>query len=231
MTTHRRAVLTAIAAAPVMGAASAAPSPVETDLASLDVDALLRYGATLNADSEFAALCTAALAARAGADAAEQLADGAEAAADAATPAYPSALCYSINVRGWPDLEVKHTEDRRWRPDDENGWTLWNLAHREARRRGVAYSRALEDELRQQYEAWRETREATNGAFHVAELNGASREAGREACRAFDAVIAYPTRSKSVLRVQLHLLRAEGLPPNTLEEWAALVAHVERALH
>jgi hypothetical protein len=227
--TARRALLGAIALAPAFGIASAAASPVAADLAALDTDALLRYGAALDADRGFANLCAATIEARASSDTAAQRADAADEAADAETPPFPAELCWRERWRD-PDTGETETYERRWTREPRNSGMLWNLTHRLKDKAGISYPDA-QARLLALHDDWHEARRAACERHYTDALNEASMSAGREACRAMDAAIAYPARSGAVLFVQLHLRRSECLLINGEDEWSAFVAHVERALH
>ncbi|MGQ0531056.1 MAG: hypothetical protein ACT4OF_00005 [Caulobacteraceae bacterium] len=227
--TVRRALLGAIALAPVVGATSAVAAAPLTELSALDTDALLRYGATLSADGAFADLCAAALTARARSDAAAQVADAAYDAAEADTPPFPSDLCFRERYCD-PDTGETTIYERRWTEEPRNVGVLWNLAHWLKDKAGISYVEA-EAQLRASHIAWCGAWRVTNERHNTDALTEASIEAGCVACHALDAVISHPARCVSVLLVQFHLRRAECLLPSEETEWAALVSHVERALN
>lgn len=225
MTTPRRSVLAAIVAAPVVGSGVAHSRPAPIDLDSLDVLELLERGAS-NPDAKFSRLCSVALDARARSELAYRLYADAEKAVLAATPEFPPALI-SHGVYRKRDGSTMPVEDR-WTP--ERPMSLWDLAHGEAKRRGVEYSPALEAELRKQYDDWSQARASAKAAYRVAELDQAQCAADRVAMRALDAVQDYPARSADVLMLKLYLRLADDDVPADSEIFSALVADVARVL-
>ncbi|HYD86774.1 MAG TPA: hypothetical protein VEA80_04820 [Vitreimonas sp.] len=200
-------------------------------MAALDTDELLRYGATLSADTEFAALCAAALEARRRSDAAADAHAAAEDAVDAETPSFPSELTWRERRR---DPETGETTIYTRRActkvmGSPGAGMLWNLTHWHKDRLGISFTDA-QARLRATYADWRAGFEAARARHDVEALNAASMTAGRSACLALDRVLSHPTRSPAVLLVQMHLRRADFLPVSGEEDWADFVAHVERVL-
>lgn len=207
MITPRRSMLAALAVAPLLGigasvgAASARPLG---DLAALSDADLLELGAR-NADAAFAALCADALTKEARSSLAWKFYQDAEDAANAATPEFPAALIARGVYRKRDDSTVPVEE--RWSPDqDKGGMLLWNLAHGEAKRRGVQYSKAVEHDLRAQFGAWQDAERGARAAFMVSELEADYDAATAAASDAFSAVLDQPARNADALLIKLHLL-------------------------
>lgn len=236
MTTPRRSFLAAFAAAPVVamaGAAGAATLPRD-DLAAMSQADLLEVGSR-NRDAAFAALCSDALHLYARDAIAGRLWEDAEAAADAAAPEFPPALCRETTVfvphPDDPSFRLRQRAQEQWSPERENGFHLWNLAHAEATRRGVAFTPALEAELRAQYAAWAAARDEARAAYMVRELEQQAEETLDRASAAYWRVAECPAPNAEALLVKLHLRRARCEGDDSEQPmWAALAADLERAL-
>jgi len=225
ISTHRRALLGAVVAAPLAGLSAAASAGVPSiGPSALDVLDVLQQGSTLP-DAEFARLCSVALEARARSELAYRLYCDAEDAADAASPQFPPALIRSRVHR----IGESETTEERWRPE-LGAWHLWNLAHAEAKRRGVPYSIALEADLSAQYDEWNRSTDDTHAAYLVRELEDAANEVHRASQLALDWVHDYPARSADVLMVKLYLRLADNDPPADDEIFATVVADVARVV-
>lgn len=220
MNTPRRSFLAAFAAAPVVATAGlAAAEMLPRDLAAMSQTDLLEVGSR-NRDAAFAALCSDALHLYARDEIAGRLWEDAAAAAEAATPEFPPALC-----------RVRSGEQEQWSPARENGAFLWNIAHAEAQRRGVAYTPALEAELRMQYADWAAARDEARVAYMVRELEQQAEETMNRACDAFWRIAECPSPNAEALLVKLHLRRARCMGDDSeAPMWAALAADLERVL-
>ncbi len=227
ISTPRRALLGAMVAAPLAGLSAAASARVPSiDPSALDVLDVLQQGSSLP-DAEFARLCSVALEARARSELAYRLYCDAEDAANAAEPQFPPALISRGTYR--PRHGEPETIEQRWAPE-EGHWGLWNLAHAEAKRRGVPYSLALEAELSAQYDEWRRGVDDAHAAYLVRELDEAQNAAGVASQLALDWVHDYPARSADVLMVKLYLRLADSDPPQDGETFATIVADVARVV-
>jgi len=228
---NRRALLGAIAGAPLLAAAGVASaiSPA-ADLAALDEAGLLELGSR-NADAEFARLCGAAFEATARANAASRLYGDASDAAERATPAYPEGLRYSCrytHTKGERAGQVD-TWTETCEPDGVRASMLWNMAHRRAKAAGVSYSVA-EAQLRAEYAAWRAAKDAARAHYMVAELAEADDAAWTVAGDALRRVRRYSVRTGDALLIKLRLHANEDGADFDATQWAALIADVERAL-
>lgn len=236
MTTPRRSFLAAFAAAPIVavaGVTGAAALP-RADLGAMSEADLLEVGSR-NRDAAFAALCSDALHQYARDAMAARLYDDASAAAEAATPEFPRALCREtvifVPLADDPSFKVRQRGQEQWSPERENGFHLWNLAHAEAKRRGIAYTPALEAELRAQYAAWAAARDEARAAYMLTELVQQADDAQELACDAFWRVVEFPAPNAEAMLVKLHLRRARCEGDETEQPmWAALAADLERVL-
>jgi hypothetical protein len=239
--TDRRAIIGAIAAAPALLAAPAQASSAAANLSALDEDALWDAGAR-STDREFARLCAEAVLAQARALAVDRQYDNARRSADAATPEFPDALTIPCVLRDLNTGESKRTWTEHWHPKradpvapeySASAPRLDTYARRYAAQRGIPYSRAVETELRAQFEAWEAQREEALARFLVGKLARASDAAWDEASEARWRVLRYPARSSEVLLLKASLRRCEAInaeEPDEIETWTEILADLTRLL-
>lgn len=235
--TPRRALLGALALAPVAGALAALParaSELPRDLHDLEGEELLRLGSSLSGEPRFSALCRVALEARQSEDAAWRLYHDANDAAYAAAP-FPAALLMRNRFKR-NDGTVEEW-DEQWAPaKDKGGWALERLSQAALRAEGVTEFPnwgpiwRKRDELRAQWEAWSIAHQSACQAYLVGDLLNAAESASANACRALSAVLSHRTSSRHVMRLKLHLRSDDCRNPSDLIEWREVVADIERAL-
>lgn len=227
--TDRRALIGAIAAAPVMLTAPAQAAPA--NLAALDEAALWEAGAR-SADPEFARLCADAILTQGRALAADRLYSDASDCADAATPEFPPALTMPCVLRDLNTGAAKRTWTEQWRPEVAAPG-LDAYARRYAAQRGVAYGPEVEADLRAQFDAWNAQRKEAQARYLVEELADACDAALDEASNARWRVLRYPARSREVLLLKTSLRRCEAInaeESDEVETWSEIVADLTRVL-
>lgn len=231
--THdRRALLGAIATAPLALAAPPAQAALPANLDELGVDDLLRLGAREACDGAFASLCAAALPAYEAELRAWALFHDANETAQRLAP-FPAALeVPSVSVM--PNGAAEHWIDQ-WAPaNDPAGHQLRWLARAQlrsslGREPTHAESRTHETVLRAQWDAWERANREAETACLVPDLRSAADIAADLYRSHFDAIMAHRPSSPHALRIKCFLRWAECDLPD-VGAWRDIAADVEAAL-